>query len=107
MTVEEKAVFWYLDENLSPEQKEKLQHLREELEQSCSILPAETGLADDNTLLRFLKARQWNVHRAAKMYQVSLLPELLHFIQHSLPQACLPSLHNERTVSSAPTLKHA
>lgn len=68
MTIEEAAVFWYLQENLSPEQKQKLVELRQELEQS-DVLLAEAGLADDNALLRFLKARQWNVHRAAKMYQ--------------------------------------
>lgn len=67
----EETVFWYLDAHLSPEQKQKLQQLRQELEQAHAVLPAETGLADNLSLLRFLKARQWSVHRAAKMYQAS------------------------------------
>lgn len=70
MTVEEQAVFWYLEEHLSPEKYQKLLHLREELEKANALLPAETGLSDNLTLLRFLKARAWSVHKAVKMYQV-------------------------------------
>lgn len=68
MTVDN--VFWYQESNLSPEQKQKCIDLRKELEQAGAMLPEATGLADDMTLLRFLKARHWHVHRAAKMYQV-------------------------------------
>lgn len=77
MTIEETAVFWYSEENLSLEQKQKLKELRAELEQHHALLPADTCLADDLTLLRFLKARQWSVHKAAKMYQVGFFLVLL------------------------------
>lgn len=63
-------MFWYLPENLEKEQLAKLVELRAELEGAAAVLPSDTGLSDDMTLVRFLKARQWNVHRAAKMYQV-------------------------------------
>lgn len=70
MTVvsEEEAVFWHT--HLTPEQKQKCSDLRQELEQAGALLPDSTGLHDDLTLLRFLKARHWHVHKAAKMYQV-------------------------------------
>lgn len=64
-------MFWYCEENLSIEQKQKLKELRAELEQHHALLLSDTCLlSDDLTLLRFLKARQWSVHKAAKMYQV-------------------------------------
>lgn len=70
MLVPEKEVFWYLEQNLSPEQHQKLAQMRQELEQAGDLLPAATLLADDMTLLRFLNARAWCVHKAVKMYQV-------------------------------------
>lgn len=70
MIVAEQEVFWYLEQNLSPEQHQKLVQMRQELEQAGDLLPAATLLADDVTLLRFLKARSWSVHKAVKMYQV-------------------------------------
>jgi hypothetical protein len=72
MTVEEAAVFWYLPQFLSPEHRQKLIHFREELDRTgtLKLLPAFTMLHDDLTLLRFLKARAWSVHKALKLFQV-------------------------------------
>lgn len=90
MTVAEQEVFWYLEDNLSPEHRQKLAQMREELEQSGQLLPAATLLADDVTLLRFLKARSWSVHKAVKMYQAMAAwraeQQLEHIAQESYPE---------------------
>lgn len=64
----DEEVFWYDEGKLSREIEEKLGQLREQL-QSEGVLVE--GLDDRNALLRFLKARQWCLHKAAKMYKVT------------------------------------
>jgi hypothetical protein len=62
-------VFWFEPEHLTQEQQTKLVLLRQELQHK---LLAEETLSDDLTLLRFLKARSWCVHKAAKLYEVGV-----------------------------------
>lgn len=59
----EVEAFWYL--NLTPEQAAAYERFREHLTQAEALLE---GHDDRWTLLRFLKARQWDVERAAVMY---------------------------------------
>lgn len=68
----EEQVFWYEEGHLGAENEEKLLQLREQLLYEGAVVE---GLEDRNALLRFLKARQWCVHKAAKMYKVSKLLE--------------------------------
>lgn len=65
----EEQVFWYEEGTLCRENEAKLSQLREQLSKEGAL--AE-GLDDRNSLLRFLKARQWCVNRAAKMYKVCM-----------------------------------
>jgi hypothetical protein len=67
MQLTEAQVYWWLEENLSEENEAKVSELRQTL--GALLVP---GLDDRVDLLRFLKARHWNVAKAAKMYQVSL-----------------------------------
>ncbi|GLC35857.1 hypothetical protein PLESTB_000513000 [Pleodorina starrii] len=60
----EVEAFWYL--NLTPEQQLAHDKLLEHLKETRTL---HQGHDDRFTLLRFLKARQWDVHRAAAMYQ--------------------------------------
>lgn len=60
----EKEAFWYL--NLTLEQHDAYEKLYAHLKQSQAV---HVGHDDRHTLLRFLKARQWDVQRAATMYQ--------------------------------------
>ncbi|GIL72327.1 hypothetical protein Vretimale_3992 [Volvox reticuliferus] len=60
----ETEAFWYL--NLTSEQQAAYDKLLEHLKETRGL---HKGHDDRFTLLRFLKARQWDVHRAAAMYQ--------------------------------------
>lgn len=68
MQLPEAQVYWWLEENVSAENEAKVTELRQAL--GALLVP---GLDDRVSLLRFLKARHWNVVKAAKMYQVRLL----------------------------------
>jgi hypothetical protein len=68
MQLTEAQVYWWREENLSEENEAKVSELRQAL--GALLVP---GLDDRVDLLRFLKARHWNVAKAAKMYQVNLL----------------------------------
>ncbi|KAG2489044.1 hypothetical protein HYH03_012481 [Edaphochlamys debaryana] len=59
----EQEAFWYL--NLTQEQNAAHDAFLEHLKETGALLP---GHDDRFTLLRFLKARQWDVHRATIMY---------------------------------------
>ncbi|GFR52717.1 hypothetical protein Agub_g15270 [Astrephomene gubernaculifera] len=60
----EEEAFWYL--NLTSEQQSAYEKFHEHLQQTSALL---AGHDDRYTLLRFLKARQWDVGRATTMYQ--------------------------------------
>ncbi len=60
----ETEAFWYL--NLTAEQQAAHDNFLKHLTEVKALLP---GHDDRFTLLRFLKARQWDVGRAAIMYQ--------------------------------------
>ncbi|GLI68592.1 hypothetical protein VaNZ11_013062 [Volvox africanus] len=60
----ETEAFWYL--NLTSEQQAAYDKLLEHLKEARGL---HKGHDDRFTLLRFLKARQWDVQRAAAMYQ--------------------------------------
>lgn len=66
MTQKPEDVFWYL--HLKPTQEKALEELTAHLEL------AGVAHEDKLTLLRFLKARQWDVLKAAVMYK-----EMLHW----------------------------
>ena len=59
----ETDVFWYL--NLTEQQAEAYERFRSDLEASKQLV---YGVDDKYTLLRFLKARQWDVEKAKLMY---------------------------------------
>jgi hypothetical protein len=61
----EEDIFWF--DHLTPEQQTKLDELRRGLDMKGLLVE---GLAESHALLRFLKARQWSVHKAEKMYEV-------------------------------------
>lgn len=63
----EADAFWYVPPHLSKEHQQALAQLRAELLRRGCAAPT---VDDDLSFLRFLKARQWNVHKAAQMYQV-------------------------------------
>lgn len=65
MQLTEVQVFWYQEGVLSEENERKVAELKQQL--GALLVP---GLDDRISLLRFLKARHWNVAKAAKMYQV-------------------------------------
>jgi hypothetical protein len=67
MQLKEAEVYWWSEENVSEENEAKVSELRQTL--GALLVP---GLDDGVSLLRFLKARHWNVAKAAKMYQVRL-----------------------------------
>ncbi|WIA35465.1 hypothetical protein OEZ86_003902 [Tetradesmus obliquus] len=64
MQLTEAEVYWWLEGNVSEENEAKVSELRQTL--GALLVP---GLDDRVSLLRFLKARHWNVAKAAKMYQ--------------------------------------
>ncbi len=102
-TQTEADAFWYM--NLTPEQERThdkfLQHLKE-----TNALYA--GQDDRWTLLRFLKARQWDVQRATVMYNTMTkwrrehgtdqLPASFHF--HEEDAVVAVSLHTVRPAES-------
>lgn len=102
-TQTEADAFWYM--NLTPEQERThdkfLQHLKE-----TNALYA--GQDDRWTLLRFLKARQWDIQRAAVMYNTMTkwrrehgtdqLPASFHFQEEDAVVAV--SLHTVRGAQS-------
>lgn len=59
-------VFWYEPGVLPEEHEQQLEKMREALAADGKLAK---GLDDRLSLLRFLKARQWCVHRAVKMYE--------------------------------------
>lgn len=59
----EAEVFWYL--HLTPAEQGLVASLRQALTSQAALLPS---LADDISLARFLRARAWDVAKAAKMY---------------------------------------
>lgn len=59
----EAEAFWYL--NLTEEQHSAYEKFRAHLEEHLLLHP---GHDDKYTLLRFLKARQYDVHKATAMY---------------------------------------
>lgn len=63
MVQTEKEAFWY--DHLTPEQQSAYAELLANLDSSKLLL---AGHDDRHTLLRFLKARQWNPQRAQQMY---------------------------------------
>jgi hypothetical protein len=65
MQLPEPQVYWWREEYLSEENEAKVSELRQTL--GALLVP---GLDDRVDLLRFLKARHWNVAKAAKTYQV-------------------------------------
>lgn len=64
----ERDAFWYLPQHLSVEHAAALGQLKAALRQRCVALAPTCD--DDLSLLRFLKARHWDVARAAQMYSV-------------------------------------
>ena len=78
----EADAFWYLPPHLSAAQHAAMDALRARLVAANALAPS---LGDDLSLLRFLKARNWDVNKAAVMYQVRALldircqrPSLVH-----------------------------
>jgi hypothetical protein len=59
----EKDAYWYL--NLTDEQQSSYNKFRKDLFEEKGLVQ---GLDDQLTLLRFLKARQWDVGKAKLMY---------------------------------------
>lgn len=62
-TYSEKDAFWYL--HLNEQQSSAYDRFRAALEQANQLVP---GVDDKCSLLRFLKARQWDVDKAMVMY---------------------------------------
>eukprot|EP01026_Neomeris_dumetosa_P076895 TRINITY_DN827_c0_g2_i1.p1 TRINITY_DN827_c0_g2~~TRINITY_DN827_c0_g2_i1.p1 ORF type:complete len:298 (-),score=30.06 TRINITY_DN827_c0_g2_i1:111-1004(-) len=60
---DEQAVYWA--EHLDDEKQQKLNSLREQLSSNNSLLQGEDS---DYDLMRFLKARGWNVQKASQQY---------------------------------------
>lgn len=62
-TYTEKDAFWYL--YLTPQQEDAYQRFHEVLRKADKLVH---GVDDKYSLLRFLKARQWDVEKAKVMY---------------------------------------
>ena len=63
----EADAFWYDKGILAEEREHAWKLLRQRLQATTSLIP---GFEDRATLLRFLKARQWNISKAESMYKV-------------------------------------
>lgn len=100
MQLTEAEVYWWLEGNVSEENEAKVSELRQTL--GALLVP---GLDDRVSLLRFLKARHWNVGKAAKMYQVIHLAALQAdaampgaAVKEQWPHYCLQHPHSSNVV---------